>query len=236
MPAVTTPYALADVERIVALARRLPVFPCGPDKRPRIARGFHAATQDEQQIRAWWRQWPDALVGVPTGQTTNLVVVDYDAPKANQATNQWMLDHTELLTGTRVHVTPRGGRHYLFRSTERFMTGVDIVLGGSPRRGIDLRANGGYIIWWPAHLAGSSDGETAAPLPAGLIDERRFDAVRDMAPLPSATPASWNADRPRAVLALQHLSPDGYENWIRAGMAVHAASAGSDEGFALWHD
>ena len=231
----TGPAGIADIERVLEIAKRLPVFPAAQDKRPMVPNGFHAATQDEAQIRSWWRKWPEALVAVPTGQTTSLVIIDFDPDKANSATRTWMAEHSELLLSTRSHKTPRGGFHYVYRSSERYQTGTDLVLGGSPRRGIDLRANGGYVIWWPAHIAQVSDSPVA-PLPAGLIDERRFDAKRDMAPLPTATPAQWKAERTRAIAALEFLTPGGYEQWIRLGMAVHAASGGSDDGFAVWHE
>ena len=227
-------FGVADLERLLSLAKRFPVFPCGPNKRPLVQSGFHAATQDAGQIRAWWRQWPDALVGVPTGQKTGLVVVDYDPDKATQATHSWMAEHTDLLCSTRSHKTGRGGLHYVFKSADRYQTGVDLVLDGSPRKGIDLRANGGYVIWWPLH-GGDVIGETIAPVPADLIDERRFQEKRDLAPLPESSPAEWRAERDRAEAALAFVSPDGYEFWIRAGMALHHASGGSDEGFALWH-
>ncbi len=226
---------IANVDDVLAIARRFPVFPCGPDKRPRIRTGFHAAAQDAAQIRTWWRQWPDSLVGVPTGQGTSLVVVDYDPDKANQATHSWMAEHTHLLLSTRTHKTPRGGLHYVFTSRDRYQTGTDLVLGGSPRRGIDLRASGGYVIWWPAHT-GEKPETAIATLPSGLIDERRFDRERDLAPLPKATPEDWQRDRQRVADALQFLSPNGYEWWIKAGMARHAASGGADDGFALWHE
>lgn len=232
MPAVL---GVVDVDRVINFARKYPVFPCGPDKRPLVKTGFHAATQDEKQIRHWWRQWPEALVGVPTGQSTGLVVVDYDPDKATQATHQWIADHTNLLCSTRSHKTGRGGLHYLFRSTDRYQTGVDLVLDGSPRRGIDLRANGGYVIWWPFHT-GDNPQDPIAPVPADLIDERRFNPKRDMAPLPASSPESWPREADRVREALTHLHPDGYEHWIRTGMALHHASGGSDEGFAVWHD
>lgn len=235
MHVVANAYGIPTVERVLEIARRLPVFPCGPDKKPRVPRGFHAASQDEQQIRAWWRQWPDSLVGVPTGQTTGLVVIDYDPDKATSATHSWIADHTELLCSTRSHKTGRGGLHYVFRSKDRYQTGVDLILGGSPRSGIDLRANGGYVIWWPCHIVNDNDAPIA-PLPANLIDERRFDAQRDLAPLPTATPQAWRAERTRVAEALGFLGPDGYEHWIRVGMAIHSASGGSDDGFAVWHD
>ena len=231
----TGPVGIADVERVIEISRRLPVFPAAQDKRPLVPSGFHAASQDEAQIRTWWRKWPDALVAVPTGQTTGLVILDFDPDKANSATHSWMSEHSELLLATRSHKTPRGGFHYVYRSGERYQTGTDLILGGSPRRGIDLRANGGYVIWWPCHIAQHNDSPVA-PLPAGLIDERRFDAKRDMAPLPTATPAQWRAERQKAIAALEFLTPGGYESWIRIGMAIHSASGGSDDGFAVWHE
>jgi hypothetical protein len=36
--------------------------------------------------------------------------------------------------------------------------------------------------------------------------------------------------------ALAYLHPDGYDFWIRMGMAIHHSSGGTDEGFGLWHD
>lgn len=232
---VATVFAVPEIERITTFARRFPVFPCGPNKRPLVQGGFHAASQDAAVIRRWWSQWPDALVGVPTGQATGLVVIDYDPDKATHATHAWIAEHSDLLCSTRSHKTGRDGLHYVFRSADRYQTGVDLVLDGSPRRGIDLRANGGYVIWWPLH-GREVTGETVAPLPADLIEERRFVERRDLAPLPHDAPASWPREASRARSALETLRPDGYEHWIRIGMAIHHASGGSDEGFALWHE
>src|SRR5690606_3408925 len=44
----------------------IPVFPCRPDtKRPYTDNGFKDATSDRETIRAWWKQWPDAWIGMP---------------------------------------------------------------------------------------------------------------------------------------------------------------------------
>jgi hypothetical protein len=146
-----------------------------------------------------------------------------------------MADKAGLLVKTRIHTTGRNGKHYLFRTKDRYQTGTDLVLDGSPRKGIDLRANGGYVIWWP--LCGYNvTGDEIADLPAGLIDERRFRPERDMAPLPSSAPAAWSLEAPKVSAALKYLAPEGYDRWIKVGMAIHDASGGSDEGFALWHE
>jgi hypothetical protein len=58
-----------------------PVFPCRwrgeGRKRPLTRRGFLDSSRDPDQIRDWWQRWPEALIGLPTGQAT-AVVVDVD--------------------------------------------------------------------------------------------------------------------------------------------------------------
>jgi hypothetical protein len=240
---------IAPVEAILRVAAQVPVFPCRrhPEeamvrgerkllkaKSPLTPRGLHDATQDPEQIRAWWGRWPEALVGVPTGSTTGLVVIDYDADKVDAAADEWIKFHAEELVSTRTHGTLSGGRHYLFRGPPgiEYRNGVCLTLAGAKRNGIDLRAEGGYIIWWPLH-GGSSVGQIA-PLPAALVDEQRIEK-RELPPLPEATPEAWAKDRQLVADALCYLDPGAYDEWSRAGLAIHLASGGCDDGFALWH-
>ena len=65
---------LNDALRLAAMGR--PVFPCksaayGKElhKTPHTINGFKDAVTDPDRIREWWRQYPDALVGVPTGES-----------------------------------------------------------------------------------------------------------------------------------------------------------------------
>jgi hypothetical protein len=44
--------------------------------------GFKAATTDARQIEAWWRQWPDANIGIATGAISGIAVVDIDGLEA----------------------------------------------------------------------------------------------------------------------------------------------------------
>jgi hypothetical protein len=57
-----------------------------------------------------------------------------------------------------------------------------------------------------------------------------------MAELPRSSPQEWMLERDKVREALTFIEPNGYEHWIRVGMALHHASGGSDEGFSLWHD
>src|SRR5260221_12533215 len=65
-------------------AQGIPVFPLAPGmKVPAISkdeggRGFHDATTDTERIRRWWKRWPRANIGIPTGSASGWVVIDID--------------------------------------------------------------------------------------------------------------------------------------------------------------
>jgi Bifunctional DNA primase/polymerase, N-terminal len=124
----------------------LAVFPCRSDpdpdidKTPATRNGFYAATTDPDRIRRWW--WRDRLVGVPTGAVSGVVVLDID-PRHNG--ELWEEANARRLPITRVHRTQGGGRHYLFA-----YAGALRNSSGAIADGVDVRADGGYVIWWPA--------------------------------------------------------------------------------------
>ena len=66
--------------------RGWPAFPCHPGtKRPLTVHGLHDASTDPTVLTDWWRRWPDAWIGVPTGEAIGAVVLDIDVkqPAAN---------------------------------------------------------------------------------------------------------------------------------------------------------
>jgi hypothetical protein len=247
--------AVVPVERVLELAKRVPVFPCRRRdeadqsgrtlraKSPLTSNGFKAATQDEAQIRRWWSERPDALVGVPTGSTTRIVAVDYDHKSAGQAAQDWIAEHQDVLIATRVHQTGggSGGRHYLFSLPPgvKIRGGVSVTLGKVRRDGLDIRAEGGYIVWWPLHFGQQGPVGDIQPLPAGLIDERRMDlelpaeVAKKLPPKPG-TSQDFQRDLPRLTEALAYIDPTGYDAWLMVGMALHHASGGADDGLELW--
>lgn len=121
------------------------VFPCIPGtKHPITAHGFHDASTDSVQIERWWSRHPRANVGIAA---EGMLVVDIDG-----AANPWPGDPdraADLAAAGAVALTPRGGRHYLFRrpagrnwkcSTSRLAPGVDV------------RTDGGYIVAAPSEI------------------------------------------------------------------------------------
>ena len=71
--------SMLDAALHYALALRIPVFPCNPDdKRPFTVHGFKDASREEAQVRAWWTRFPDAMIGIPTGEISGVWVLDID--------------------------------------------------------------------------------------------------------------------------------------------------------------
>jgi hypothetical protein len=129
-----------------------PVFPCKPDKTPYTQHGFKDASSDPEQIQAWWEQWPDAAIGLPTGRASGVYVVDIDRGKDGPASWQRLEDiHRDVVT--MVARTGGGGWHLYFEAPEFELRNTAGRLGD----GIDTRGDGGYVILPPSpHASGSS--------------------------------------------------------------------------------
>lgn len=140
----------------------IPCFPCRPDKKPYTEHGFKDASMDLDGNEFWFcRQYPDALVGVPTGKASKLLVVDVDPDGAD-----WYHEKYEFLACGRIHRTRRGW-HLLYRMPEAEIRNS----AGKIAKGIDVRGEGGYIIWWPAHGLDAIGGiEDIADPPAWLVE------------------------------------------------------------------
>lgn len=139
---------------IAALAiagQGIPVFPCDPaTKRPLVATGFKAATTDRATITTWWRQWPNAMIGVPTGQPSATFVLDIDRDDRKGIDGFVAIAAMEAAHGplpqTRTQRTPRGGEHRLFCWPGFKVRNSVSKLG----EGLDIRGDGGYIIAAPS--------------------------------------------------------------------------------------
>jgi Bifunctional DNA primase/polymerase, N-terminal len=127
---------------------------------------FKAAATDEDQIRAWWRRWPNAMIGVRTGATSGVWAVDPDASK--DGSPDGVANWAELVAkhggipDTHTHNTPNGGHHVLFKwHDDQHVTNRE---GGLSGLGINVRGEGGYIIAPPSVMADGRTYEIAQPL------------------------------------------------------------------------
>lgn len=133
-------------------AVRVPVFPCVPDgKRPLVEHGFHQASAEAGRVAAWWRRWPSANIGIPTGASSGVEVVDVDVHKAGTGFPAFSAAHGEgHTTGWAALVrTPSGGMHaYYPADLEQLQPSWQAA-----RAHVDFRGAGGYVIAPPSMIA-----------------------------------------------------------------------------------
>jgi hypothetical protein len=151
-----------------------PVFPARPHGKEPLAElaphGLHSATTDTDRVRDWWRREPEANVAIVTGAASGVWVLDVDPRHGGDR----MLEAAELRDGALPHTatatTGGGGIHKFFTHPGGTLKSRANAFG----RGLDAKADGGYVIaapsvhpsgelyWWQAD-ATPDHGIVAAP-------------------------------------------------------------------------
>ena len=168
----------------------MPVFPCKPDKSPATPNGFYDSTIDEEQLRAWWENRPDALIGLRTGKPSGFFVLDVDNGEVGRASlSQLEVKHGPL-PETYTVSTPgnqskgkKPGEQLYFRypeDAEKVKSSVS-ELGAN----LDVRGDGGYVIAPPSRGYGVVHGspDDVAEAPGWLVELVRDDSpaqVKDL--------------------------------------------------------
>lgn len=116
-----------------------PVQPGGKVPMPGL-RWRDQATTNAHQIAAWWRAWPQANIGMPTGLRWD--VVDVDGPPGYQSFGL-LREQGRLPETIGRSATPRGGMHVFVG-----ITGSGNAAGYCP--GLDYRGLGGYVVLPPS--------------------------------------------------------------------------------------
>jgi putative DNA primase/helicase len=128
---------------------------CKPGKHPRTSKGHLDATVDPVKIKQWWKRYPDANVAIATGKASNLCVIDKDVGpgKFSAESMDVLQDRLGKLPPTDEQITGSGGSQLLYRYPAG---GQCIRSRRGYASGIDIRAEGGYIIAPPSmHESGS---------------------------------------------------------------------------------
>jgi hypothetical protein len=120
---------------------------CGPvGKHPRTRNGLHDATANPDQLARWWQRWPQANIGLVTGELAD--VLDVDGPAGRAAVRAWATQHQLRLAGPLMR-TGSGWHHYLAATG----TGNRAAL----LEYVDWRGRGGYVVAPPSlHVSGTS--------------------------------------------------------------------------------
>ncbi|HQT63436.1 MAG: hypothetical protein B7Z75_10825 [Acidocella sp. 20-57-95] len=118
------------------------LFPVGLTKAPRTPNGHKDASTDHDRIKAMHIQYGFALIGIATGERSNLAVLDID--RQHNGLNWWQANRHRL-PDTRTHRTRSGGLHLYFQHKAGLRCSTARIAPG-----IDVKAEGGSIIYWPA--------------------------------------------------------------------------------------
>jgi hypothetical protein len=120
-------------------------------KHPRTKHGVDDATIDATKISKWWKIWPSANIGLACGKS-GIVVVDVDPRNGGDETFQELEKANGNLPRTPMQLTGGGGVHYLLRRP----VSSDTFRGRKLPGGIDIKADGGYVVLAPStHASGT---------------------------------------------------------------------------------
>lgn len=225
-----------------------------PGKHPIVRHGLHDATFEERTINEWWSRWPLANVAIATGTEPGIVVVDIDLPRGASSL-QHLIDNR--LPITLAGLTGGGGIHLVYATTDAALRNSTGRLPGIDHDvpGIDLRANGGYIVAPPSrHATGGlyewlDTHRALAPAPSWLRGRERASATRpapralcdgdgtpyglavladEVAQVRSASAGTRNHQLNRSAFALAQLAAGGEldENLARTHLVGAALAAG----------
>ncbi len=177
-------------EAAVWYARRgLRVHPLRPGSKLPLLEGWQTrATTDATTVATWWGRWRGAGVGIATGITSGVIVVDVDPRHGgDDALHNLERAYGELPATWRC-LTAGGGLHVYLRHP-----GAIIGNRAGLWPGIDLRADGGYVVAPPTQLQGDRRyrwelGAGPRELPLGSVPtwllERLWSGRTDGEPTP----------------------------------------------------
>ena len=132
---------VASIEYVGRSFSVIPIKPRG--KEPIMAwKEFQTRRADEQEVRSWFDKWPDANVGTITGEISEMVVIDLDSVEAKDRLKEQAGEYD-------LNCVPRS------RTGKGWQLFFKHPGGKIPNRagilpGLDLRADGGYVVLPPS--------------------------------------------------------------------------------------
>ncbi len=231
------------VDHALAYAERgWRVHPLRPDATPYLKAWQERATTDADTITGWWTSHPEAGIGIATGPTSGIWVLDVDTDRRRGKTGDETLAELEDAYGplpdTYEVITGSGGRHLYFAWDRAH--DVRNSASGTLGAHLDVRGDGGYVVAPPTpHRlyttafeveAGAPDHPTDAPgwlyalithTPEPPTDPRPTVTTRLDGDLPGdlwAASIDWANDLliPDGW-TLHHIDHSGEQHWTRPG-------------------
>jgi len=119
------------------------VIPVQGNKKPYIQwTEFQKRRATSNEIKTWWTKWPGAMIGIVTGASSGIFVIDCDTREGFEAIQKLMPDSLIIP----ISRTPRGGWHLYFLMP----SDCKLTVGTAIMPGVDFRGEGGYVIAPPS--------------------------------------------------------------------------------------
>lgn len=192
--------------------------------------GLLDATTDPAIIRGWWAQYPQANIAIRCGAESGLVVLDVDAYKTGlDSLDVLEQRHGRLPYSVRARTGSGGGSVHILLGHPRDGRRISSNSSGKLGPGLDVKADGGYIIAAPsAHASGGryewldEDDSTVDQAPGWLIS--LLGQTGDpKAPIHTGIELDERRAEPLCAKLFE-----------RASARVHAGSARHDTAVWLW--
>lgn len=207
-------------------ARGWSVVPC-PQKRkvPYVKWSeYQTRKPSEEEIREWWRKWPDANIAMVTGEQSGVVVVDIDEREGASIDGH---------TPTFCMVETPGGCHLYYEHPGRRVQ-------NSADKGTDVRGDGGIVMLPPSvHKSGKRYGWLMRGEPSAFpawIDERKPEHKAEANGQLDIEDIDLDSvsDQPDWIeRAFREGAPTGERNHTLAKLAGYFAGIDQDEGISL---
>ena len=165
-------------------AKGFSVIPLKPkDKIPLIPSWtpYQISRADREQIGQWWRTWPDANIGIVTGDISGICVIDCDSPEAATALKPTLGDMADVA----VAATGKGF-HLYYAHTGKLSNKAGV------KQQVDFRGDGGYVVAAPSVHANGKVYQWIKPL-NGHLRELPPEFVKAM----TAPPVDIGAPKPK---------------------------------------
>lgn len=130
------------------------VFPCAANTKIPLAgtHGVKDATDNVDIINDWWRNNPDANIGLACGSVSGFYVIDIDVRPEKQINGFDSIKEAKLtIPPTLYQNTPSGGVHLLYKCEGDKPANKNGFL-----QGVDIRGDGYYIVATPSIINGKA--------------------------------------------------------------------------------
>ena len=207
-------------------ARGMSVIPLKPqDKRPLLTswKDYQSKRMGVGDMRGFWKEQPDANIGLVTGAISGVTVVDVDGNEGVES----LRDAGLYLPETYTVQTPKGF-HYYYKYNNLFKTGAGFL------KNVDVRNDKGYVVAPPSEVGNKAysvirdnGGEFAefGVVPEQFLSSRKGTVSDDG----MISQSNGNAMEPWIAQAITNGAPEGQRDETAIRLAGYFWSRGVPE-------